>query len=367
MKKLTAMLLALCMLLAAVPALGEETDFTGSWYCRVGEINLGFITLNADGTVNAEITGSAYEGTWSADGNTVNVTMGGNPTAFVYNGEGLVAEIMPTPFQREEGKIPYTLFSSYMNGELTEYPEGLTEADFILAQADLMTFMAANQEAITAVTHSGSAGEPEPAAELTILKENFTVMESYSGFRGTYIAKVQNNTEAPLFITGGSLTVKDADGNNAGEATYLSTSGSKYLEPGEISFVSMQADLAADGTYTFEAAVKAETKSYYGTDRMLPVSQPETETDKYDNYFIKATVTNNTEAPLAGITVLYVLEDAEGNLLDLSTESLYRHLLGAGSEITMVTSMSSKVQEYLQSKEIGVASVEVFAYADNND
>jgi hypothetical protein len=33
----------------------------------------------------------------------------------------------------------------------------------------------------------------------------------------------------------------------------------------------------------------------------------------------------------------------------------------------MVTSMSSKVQEYLQSKEIGVASVEVFAYADNND
>ncbi len=367
MKKLTAMLLALCMLLAAVPALGEETDFSGSWYCRVGEINLGVINLNADGTATADMTGATYEGTWSAEGNTVTVTLGDAPAAFVYDGEGLVTEVMPVPFGREEGKISYTLFSSYMNGELTEYPEGLTEADLMLAQADMIAFYAANQEKLGGGSPSGSAGEPEPAAELTILKENFTVMESYSGFRGTYIAKVQNNTEAPLFITGGSLTVKDADGNNAGEATYLSTSGSKYLEPGEISFVSMQADLAADGTYTFEAAVKAETKSYYGTDRMLPVSQPETETDKYGNFFIKATVTNDTEAPLAGIEVVYALEDAEGNLLDLSTESLYRHLLGAGSQLTMVTSMSSKVQEYLQAKDIAVASVEVFAYAENDD
>lgn len=361
MKKLTAMLLALCMLLVMASALGEETDYTGNWYCRVGEINLGSMTLNADGTASAVMTGAPYEGTWSADGTSVTVTLGA-PAVFTYNGEELVADVMPAPFRREEGKIPYELFGSYMNGELTEYPEGLTAEDFVMASADFMAFYAANQEELGG--GSVTAAAPETTAEITLLQENFLVMEGYSGYTGTYMAKVQNNTEAPLFITGGSLTVTDADGNTAGEGKYLSSCGSKYLEPGEVSFISMQADLDADGEYSYVASISAETKSYYNPDRILTVAEPVTETDKYGSYYIKAAVTNDTEAPLAGVKVVYVLEDEEGKPLDISTEALYRHLLGAGSEITMVTSVSSRLLEYCQAKGISVATVEVAAFAE---
>ena len=39
MKKLTALLLALCMLLAVVPALGE--DFSGTWYMVLEDVTVG--------------------------------------------------------------------------------------------------------------------------------------------------------------------------------------------------------------------------------------------------------------------------------------------------------------------------------------
>ena len=48
MKKLTALLLALCMLLAVVPALGE--DFSGTWYMVLEDVTVGTLELNADGT-----------------------------------------------------------------------------------------------------------------------------------------------------------------------------------------------------------------------------------------------------------------------------------------------------------------------------
>ncbi len=90
MKKLTAILLALCMLLAAVPALGE--DFSGTWYMVLEDVTLGTFDLNADGTAKmvmkaGEENTLEYEGTWEAADDGVTITMEGDALGFVYGAE----------------------------------------------------------------------------------------------------------------------------------------------------------------------------------------------------------------------------------------------------------------------------------------
>ena len=73
------------------------------------------------------------------------------------------------------------------------------------------------------------------------------------------------------------------------------------------------------------------------------------------------------DQPLPGIEVVMVLEDAEGNLLFMSTESLYRYELGPNSSITLVSSVDNKLREYLTENGIEPATVEAFAWVENND
>ena len=373
MKKLTAMLLALCMLLAAVPALGDGPS--GTWYLTLADVTLGHIYLNEDSTAQVALPGQdAMEGTWTADDASVTVTIDGDALTFAYDGTSLSSEMLPLPIVREEGKIGMDLISKIMNGEDYELPEGMTQADMAAITLNFMTEFQKIQGSFTGAGSTGSGSEPsgtEPAAsadpELTFLSENFFITESYSGFRAVYLAKVQNDTGAPLYIRDGAMQVADASGNQAGEAKYLSVSGSRYLEPGEATFIQMNADLEADGEYTYtrEIEVKAEG---YRTDRAVTVTETSyVPAQDYDNAYLRATVVNDTDAPLAGLEVVFALLDAEGNLLDVREEQLYRHELGAGSTITMVTSVDGKITEYLAAKGIEPASVEAFAWVENKD
>ena len=386
MKKITALLLALCMLLAAVPALGEGPS--GNWYMTLADVSLGYILLNEDGTANINIASQvAATGTWTVDGDNVTITAEGAPLTFVYDGTSLKSDAFPLSLGREEGRLPMEVLVKMMSGETYELPEGMTESEMTTIGLNFVTeyakIMGSNNES----RDSGEpAGEPadEPTAEpvadatveppvpkdaaVTILKGTFKVIESYSGFRGVYIAKVQNNNDIPLSITSGSLKVIDASGNQAGEATYLSTCGSKYLEPGEISFISMQADLEENGNYTYEATIETRTESYFGTDNIVKLDAPvyrKAEGNGRDT--MRVTVINDSEDPLPSIEVVYVLEDADGNLLDLSTESLFRHELGANSTITLVTSVDSKVLEFCAANGIEPTTVEAYGWVENRD
>lgn len=378
MKKLTAMLLALCMLLAVVPALGE--DVSGMWYMTLADVTLGYIQLNEDGTANVNIASQVEaSGTWTAEGDTVTITADGDALDFAYDGTTLTSDKFPLALGREEGKLPMDLIVKMMNGEEYELPEGMTEADlmavalgFVAEYSKLMEQVNASENtgAGEGETPAGSAAEEAPAENLsvTILKGTFKVAESYSGFRGTYIAKVQNDTASPLWLTGGTLLVKDADGNQVGQAERLYTCGSKYLEPGETSFISMQADLEADGDYSYEATIESEAKSYYNTDKAVTVTDPAyVAPQDYDSGYMKVTVINDTDAPLPYIEAVFVLEDADGNLLQLSTEALYRHELGVNSSITLVTSVDSKVQDFCKANGIEPVAVEAFAWVENRD
>ena len=82
---------------------------------------------------------------------------------------------------------------------------------------------------------------------------------------------------------------------------------------------------------------------------------------------MKATVVNDTGALLPGLNVIFILEDAEGNLLDVRSEMIYRHELGVDSSITMYTSVDSKVADYLSANGIEPAAVEAYAWVSVKD
>lgn len=79
MKKLISVLLVLALCCALVPAMAEE-DVTGEWYASYYGMVV-TLKLNADGTASMEVVGmeEASETTWAMEGETVTVTVEGNP------------------------------------------------------------------------------------------------------------------------------------------------------------------------------------------------------------------------------------------------------------------------------------------------
>ena len=78
MKKILALFLALCLMLAALPVVAEN-DFSGTWYLLLAGMTCGTFELNADGSFTGESGADEEiqktEGTWSADGDQVTLTV----------------------------------------------------------------------------------------------------------------------------------------------------------------------------------------------------------------------------------------------------------------------------------------------------
>jgi len=251
-----------------------------------------------------------------------------------------------------------------------EFPEGVTQLE---ASTAALKFIVKLNELKGSLEGTGTGTEDGGAPDATeapaggtgvdILAENFVVTESYSGYDGTYIAKVQNNTGSPLWLTGGSLVVKDASGNLVGTREYLSTCGSKYLEPGEISIATMQVELEADGEYTYEKVIEAEAKSWSGPDAAVTVTDPAYVEGKYDSKLLQATVTNDTEQNLPDVEIAFLLSDENGLPLALVTNTLYNTELCPNSSLVVKSNVYTKVAEYFAAKSI-IPAVEAFAWVE---
>ena len=111
MKKITALLLVLCMLLAAVPALGEGPS--GNWYMTLADVSLGYILLNEDGTANLNIASQTeITGTWTVDGDSVTITAEGEPLTFAYDGTSLKSDAFPLSLSREDGRLSMDMIAN---------------------------------------------------------------------------------------------------------------------------------------------------------------------------------------------------------------------------------------------------------------
>ena len=382
MKKLMALLLTLCLLAAAVPALGE--DYTGMWYMTLADVSLGYLALNEDGTAEIKMAEqSGGTGTWTSGEGKVTVTIDGESADFTYADGALNSDLFPIPLVREEGKLSMDLLSKMMSGEDFDMPEGMTQEDLM---AIAMAFMTEYQKVVESMNGTDTEAAPETAAEtpatgegepvtedaalvVSRLSENFMVLEIYGSLKGYYYAKIQNNTQVPYFVNGGSFVLLDAEGNEIGDAQkYPNSRGSRYLEPGEISFISFRVDIP-EGVENpgYKVDIVAEADSYANKDYAVDVTGTEIGTDRYGNTTMKVSVTNTSDAFLPGINTIIALEDAEGKVIWLREEALYNYELGPNSTIKLTGSIDSDALKYFEANGIVPTTVEAYAYVDIND
>lgn len=258
MKKIFAILLALCLLLSVVPVLAE--DFSGLWHVVVAEVDLGSFQLNEDGTVHANLVGTGeVDGEWSAEGETVTISLEGEALDFAWDGTMLFSPELMFPVIREEGRVPSDIISAYFDGKEYEPPEGMTKED---VETVGKNFQAEYQRLMVEKAAIDAAASAAAGNTVDIIAENHYVIESYNGYRAVWLAKVINMSQNPVYIRNGGLQAKDAEGNVVGTATYLSNRGSYYLEPGEITFVSMEADIPENIEVTCEHSLEVSPDPY---------------------------------------------------------------------------------------------------------
>lgn len=360
MKKLFAILLALGLLLSAFPALAE--DFSGMWYLNLTDVDLGYFQFNEDGTMTGDITGTgAIEGTWSSADASVTLVVDGDPLVFSWDGTTLYSADLLIPVIREQGSVPASVIQALENDETPELPEGMTiEQAQAVYEAFEPEFERLQEAALEARQQALLAESAE--YKVDILAENFYVMEEYSSLRGYWLAKVINMNSVPVYLRDGALKVLDAEGNQVGEATYLSTTGSRYLEPGEISFVSMRADIEGDGAnLTYDASIETTVRSYV-TDAALPLADADFEPlDPDSTSYMRTTVTNDTDKPVS-VNAVFALEDADGTPWLISDEEVYNHELTPGSSLILKSSVYTSFAEFIRQKGIAITTIETYAW-----
>ena len=384
MKKTLALLLALCMMLSAIPALSEG-DVTGTWYVVMMELTAGTIDLKDDGT-SVLITSSTdgdktSEGTWTQDGDKITLTVNEQPLPLVCDGDTLQISFedlaslgldssMTIPagadtsvissflrISREPGVLTVAELNAYQNNGTL--PEGKTKEDMDAFMAQLMSSVMS----LIGTSSAESAEQQTPGPALTYVETNFYVRRSFENDEGVFVAKVRNDTDTTAYLSGGSLILLDDNGNNIGESDFIYTVGSSYLDPGEETFVSLHADVN-EGAEAKNYTVDLQTStlaSYQTPDTALEVSSSElriVEGQYFTSYYTCATVTNTTDAPLTYFSVVTAIRDNNGALLDLNTSSLYQHELASGSTITLVENIDSRVEEYCSANGLTLSSVE---------
>ena len=347
MKKILALVLALCMALAAIPALAE--DYTGEWYMVVEGITFGTLTISEGGAFTLDLKAGEesilQEGTWTSEGNTVTLTVDDEPLVLTETDGVLNSDKQyGFSFSREPGAMNYE---------------------------DLLAMM--NADTADAEPTAEPAGEPvaEDAPTLTVLQENFYVRESYSTFGGWYFVQVQNNSEVPLILNKGSINLYDADGNDIGNSAYPYSTGSRYLEPGETTFVSLYCKVAEGAEVASQNyELIAEPNGYYSPDKAIDVAGVNFNMDLESSYssdsYYTITITNDSDEPLSNLNYIFGLKDADGNLLDVTASVLYNVELGAHSTITVRVGMAGETVNYCKANGITPASVEAYAWVAAN-
>ena len=205
------------------------------------------------------------------------------------------------------------------------------------------------------------------AGKLSTTQENFWVISGWSTYAYAY-AKVENVGNKPIKVNAGVLEVYDENGDVITSSDYIDAHA-KYLQPNEYTYATIHSsveiaeDVGKPDDYMLTITGKTEDS---GTTMRLPVegklSLGEGSGWSKGDY-VYATVTNNTEEIAYGISVVFALLDAEGNILYVGDDDIYSTRgLTPGSSLVFKMSISSSHMEYFDSKGIKPTSVDVIAY-----
>ena len=396
MRKILALVLAMCMALAAVSALADE-DFTGVWYLTQYGLGAASLDLKADGTCAATVESAdpptQVEGTWSADGNNVTITYDGQSMAFAFDGTDLVlsaeamAEMSGTSIpegtdlsmfsslmklSREPADLSAAEYAAYTNDGTI--PEGKTKEDMEAIDAEMKTLMMSlfSVAAAAGTAAEGTEAQEEAAPVLSTVEENFYIRETYFGREAVYIAKVQNTTEDIVSIGDGLLVLKDENGEEISRREWYGTVGSRYLEPGEVTVVSFVSDEIEEGKTVsdYEVTIGANRNGYATPDVAFETSNVELrEREFFSNkeYLTAATLTNTGDEPVANLAVVFILRDSEGKMIAVGEWSLGRLELCPGSSVNVVDSVDSSAVEYCTANGLALGELEAIAWQEIRD
>lgn len=204
------------------------------------------------------------------------------------------------------------------------------------------------------------------AGKLSVTQENFHVIDTYSVY-GYLYAKVENVGDKPIKVNAGLLEIYDANGDPLTSTDYVNTYVT-YLEPGAYTYVSAQEDIDAGidavDDYMFTVSGKSDKETQVITIPCETRYEVDTSNPYWTNYYMYATFTNPTDAPVYDLKVVAALLDAEGNILYMDSDSLYNKALHAGSSMTVRMDVSSSFIEYYEAKGFVPATVDAIAYAE---
>ena len=262
MKKLAALVLALMMVLAAIPALGE--DYSGLWYLNTAGITGGTIELKEDGSVVYNIQGEVYNGEWKANENGIDVTIEDVTLPLTVNEDKLVNEEEEIYLTRDPEKITVDQLINYyvaiMSGENPELPEGVSQEEMDAALALVLgddgTDAAEDQVGMTYEEYIAA----EKDTEVTVL----TYVQATQSWWDGKITVYAQSPDGAYFIYNMACAEEDAAKLVAG--TPIIVKGYKSEWGGEIEIVDATFEFADGEAFIAEAE---DMTDKIGTDELI--------------------------------------------------------------------------------------------------
>ena len=203
------------------------------------------------------------------------------------------------------------------------------------------------------------------AGKIQVDMENFYLIQAYSNY-GCAFAKVTNTGDRMVKINAALLEVYNADGEALSSEDYFQSSA-QYLEPGEMAYVRMRADIQQDDMEAVDDYMLTITgKSEKDTKNLrLPCTDMQYEhiEERYfERDYLCATVTNNTDQIVYGIDTDLVALDSEGKILYIDDESTFSDVgLMPGSSLRVRVEVPSAFMDYYKASNISIAAVDAVA------
>lgn len=206
------------------------------------------------------------------------------------------------------------------------------------------------------------------AGKLSVTKENFYVISSY----GTYayaFAKVENVGDKPIKVNAGLLEIFDEEGNIITSSDYIYTYAS-YIKPGEYTYVKAGVELEDPtnrigrvGDYTL--TVTGKNINHTNTIRLPCETDLQLNVGEswWPSNYMYALITNDTDAPLYGIQVVFALLDEGDNVLYIDSNRLYSsEALTPGSSMIFRNDISSSFIDYFKANNLTAVKVDAIAF-----
>lgn len=202
------------------------------------------------------------------------------------------------------------------------------------------------------------------AGKLNVVKENFHTIPNFSTYSYAY-AKVENSGDKAIKVNAGVLEIYDEAGEVITSEDYLQAYA-QYLQPGEYTYVKMYDEIEEGANTPADYMMTLTGKSDNSVvSKRLPVEarfKLDVTEGWWEYDYMYATITNDTDEPIYGVSVVIVLLDAEGNILHLEDDALYNCAIMPGSSVTIREEIYSNVMEYFEANGMVPASADAIAY-----